>query len=305
MVMLIVVNSAIWTYFDASRHRDAFHVGVGPDGRPPHTWASWVLLFIPVGLPLYVRARGAARLTEPRPGPPPRFKAGGFNFFGVAVGLVGLGIFATLIVFGRFRLASLGLVVAAAGLFGGRHAELLGEEGDDVGLGELGIEQVGFRADIEDQDGHSDKELVNVEAYFANLAAPNQGRTEPAPNPPAVPSPPAAQTPGVGPARPQTAAAPPPSPAPTVAVPSAPRAPSAPPAPGGPAPPAPGEPVEPAPGVVYSPPPAGVVYAPPAPGSPPPPAPLRPAAPAQPPPPRQPPPPQTNPRATVAVSEAA
>ncbi|MEM8996449.1 MAG: hypothetical protein AAGF23_16805, partial [Acidobacteriota bacterium] len=153
LVMLMVVNSAIWTYFDASRHRDEFHVGVGPDGRPPHTWASWVLLFMPAGLPLYVRARNAARLTEPRPGPPPLFKAGGFNFFGVAVGLVGLGIFATLIVFGRFRLASLGLAVAAAGLFGGRNAELVSEESGDLGLGELGLEQVGFRTGIEDQKG--------------------------------------------------------------------------------------------------------------------------------------------------------
>ncbi|MEM1178769.1 MAG: hypothetical protein AAGM22_10530, partial [Acidobacteriota bacterium] len=182
LVMVIVVNSAIWTFFDASRQRDAFHIGVGPSGRPPHLWASWVLLLMPVGFTLYLQARGTAQLAEPRPGPPPRFTTSGFNFYGVSVGLVGLGIFATLIVFGQFRLASLGLVVAAAGLFGGRTAKMTGEDEDAFGLGEMGLEQVGFRTDIEEQ-GADDKEMVNVEAYFADLAAPNPPRPQSATTP--------------------------------------------------------------------------------------------------------------------------
>ena len=106
VVLVLVVNSAIWSYFDASRQRDAFKIGVGPGGHPPHAWASWIFLLIPVGLPLYLRARAAAQLAEPRIGPPPRFKTTGFNFYAISVGLVGLGIFATLIVFGRLRLAN-------------------------------------------------------------------------------------------------------------------------------------------------------------------------------------------------------
>ena len=79
VILVVIVNSAIWSYFDASRQRDTFQIGVGPGGQPPHTWASAILVLWPVFMALYLRARSMAQLAEPRSGPPPRFKAGGFN----------------------------------------------------------------------------------------------------------------------------------------------------------------------------------------------------------------------------------
>ena len=168
LILLVIVNSAIWVYFAASRARDEFHIGIGPDGTPPHTWAAWVFLLWPVMLPKFIDARQKAGLAERREGPPPRFTTGSYTSFATVVGILGLLIFALLLIQGMFKLATIGLVIAAAGLFGGRHSTMTGET-TSVDIGDVGFEQVGFQAPLAGEEADDEEMPEDMVAYFSNL----------------------------------------------------------------------------------------------------------------------------------------
>ncbi|MEM8930028.1 MAG: hypothetical protein AAGE94_02570 [Acidobacteriota bacterium] len=186
-LLLLIVNSAIWTHFDAAKLRDNFQLGSGPRGLPPHRWSAMVFLFWPVAFPLYLRERQQASLAEPRSGPPPRFVIGGLDAFAFGIGLVGLGIFAVLLVRGQLVPSVIGLVIAVAGVFGGRRSRATAET-ERVELGELGFDQQGFAlppsADHDDEDAPPPQD---IEKYFANMGRP--ATTSPAPGPTVAPSP--------------------------------------------------------------------------------------------------------------------
>ena len=337
LCLLIVVNSAIWVYFDASRLRDSRHTGIGPHGTPPQTWAAMTFLAWPVAFPYYLSKRVSSLNLEERSGPPPRFVTEGLTPFAMLIGLLGFAIFGGLLAIGELQQSIIGLVVAAAGIFGGRKTHMTQEQ-EKVELGSLGIEQIGFSAPAAGEDGGDEGEApANIDQYFASMGrggpagpatpafrsgapAPRQQNlppSNPSPDmpPPGVPyspslggtaQPPAPQPPAPQPATPQQAApqqAAPQQAAPQQAAPQPPAPQQAPPQPAAPQPIAPQQatpqPQQP-PGVPYEPPPPGHPYQPPPVTAPPPVQ--TPTAP----PPAAPPvglqQPQGDPKATVALS---
>ena len=298
LCLLIIANSAVWVYFDASRLRDSHHTGVGPLGVPPQTWAAMTFLLWPLAFPYYLSKRQEVELLEERPGPPPRFVTEGLTALAVIVGLIGFIIFGGLLAIGELQWSIVGLVVAAVGIFGGRKTHMTKEQ-EQVDLGSIAFDQIGFSAPAAaEHDGGDGDEPVDLDRYFSSMGqAPAQHPAQPtAPRPTAQP-----QGPGHGipyapaqtqvpvpdaqarPAPPQAAppqAAPPQAPRPPVPQPPVPQPPTphstqqppatqafqaqTPPAVAGSTP-------EPAPGVPYSPPAPGQPYTPPpvqAPGSP-------------------------------------
>ena len=312
LCLLVVVNSAIWVFFDASRLRDSRHAGVGPLGTPPQTWAAMVFLVWPIAFPYYLSKRPLSEDLEERSGPPPRFVTEGLTAFAMLVGLLGFGIFGGLLAMGELQMSIIGLVVAAAGIFGGRKTHMTREH-DKVELGSLAIEQIGFAAPAADEHiGDESEAPANLDQYFASMRrASSEGPSAPplissapgnrAPEPPRpVNSPPDGPPPGVPYApslgsAPQPAAPQPAVPQPAVPQPAAPQ--PAAPQPAAPPPAAP-QPQLPS-GVPYEPPPPGQPYIPPLVQAPPaytPPA-QEPGVPAAKPP--------EDPQATVALSPSA
>lgn len=191
LLLIAVVNTAIWVLFDASKVRDEHHVGLGPRGMPPRLWFTLVMLFLPAGLPVYLKARSLATLEPQRTGVPPKFSTGGLSVLGLVLGILGLALFVTLVATGHFAYSLFGLALIALGWFGGRHETLTGEI-EKVDLGNLAFEPVGFRPPegIQEDDGDDLEEALLEEpsaAVGTSDAAAPQTRIVLESGPPVVP----------------------------------------------------------------------------------------------------------------------
>lgn len=284
LCLLIVVNSAIWVYFDASRLRDSRHTGIGPHGTPPQTWAAMTFLAWPIVFPYYLSKRPLSLDLEERSGPPPRFVTEGLTPFAMLVGLLGFAIFGGLLAIGELQRSIIGLVVAAAGIFGGRKTHMTQEQ-EKIELGSLAIEQIGFSAPSSGgADDDEEKAPANIDQYFASMgrggssnpATPAFGAGPPAPRqqslrdsgaPPDLPPPGVPYSPSLG-APPGPVSPQPVSPQPGAPQQTAPQSTSPLASPQQAVPP-PGAPTEGSsqpllpPGVPYEPPPPGLPYQPP------------------------------------------
>lgn len=181
---------ALWVYFDASRQRDAYHVGRGPRDLPPNTWAALAFFFAPIAFPLYWKAREDVPLVAgPRQGAPPVFESKGLNVYGWLAGFLFLGASAWLMVEKELLLAGVSLVLGAVAVFGGRTIVSTDRAlRIDLPAG-AAWEQVGFRPlpRQEDQDDDEmDDRVVNLDRLPP--AAPSPAATpRPAASPPAAP----------------------------------------------------------------------------------------------------------------------
>jgi len=213
--------SAIWIYFDASRQRDAFQVGLGPKGLAPNAWAGLAFFFFPITLPLYFKASEEAQQQSRRSGAPPVFESRGFNvygIFGMVLFLAGCG---WLLWEKEYRLAFLCLPPALMAAFGGRRVIETGRALRIDLPTSAAWEQVGFRPLKNDEDSLEDEEdddlVVNLDRLQGPARPPATGYApepySPEPYspelraPPAQPRPAAVLPPG---------SVPPPSPPPSV-----------------------------------------------------------------------------------------
>jgi hypothetical protein len=184
-----VIYGAIWSYFEASRLRDQFHIGAGPGGLAPQAWAALICLGAPIAFPLFLTSRDRASLQEPRAGAPPVFTQRGFSpwgVLGITLGVAGAG---ALVYFGMPKLAPLGLLVAALAFFGARRSVMT----DEMVTSSLPVsfEQVGFRPLRQGQQEEHEEEDAGFVLNLDRAVPPSAL----AARPPALPSMPAAGAP--------------------------------------------------------------------------------------------------------------
>ncbi|MEL7061942.1 MAG: hypothetical protein AAGN46_18085, partial [Acidobacteriota bacterium] len=238
IILTAVSCGSAWSYFDAVSLRDRRQLGIGPGGRSPERWGALTLVTGLVGLPLYLRARAAATTAPERSGPPPRFVSGSLEAFGVWIIALGVIVAVLLGLLGFFGAAAFGVVIAAAGWFGGRRVETTGQHEEFALPTEAHWDQAGFRR-LDEREPDDDEPLGDGPILDLDRAAARRGAT---PSTSAGPNPSAATRPvgrpgaSAEPSSPQLgvppAPAPPHRPAPgRLANPAAPKPPESPPAP--------------------------------------------------------------------------
>lgn len=200
LLAALVAYLALWVYFDASRQRDAYHIGRGPRDLPPNTWSALVFFFAPIAFPLYWKSRENVPLeASPRLGAPPVFESRGLNVYGWLAGFLFLGAASWLLVEQELLLAATASLLGMIAVFGGRTI-LATDRAVRLDLpANAAWEQVGFRplpreedqADDEDPEEH----VVNLDrlpspAAAGRPAAPAAPYAPPASHPPAPAAPP-------------------------------------------------------------------------------------------------------------------